>query len=119
MARGGSAKCRFACAVVWAGMRILSLTLTMLLFTACGSKSSNSPAPASPEPTEPAAPAARPTLSGAECEAQGGEVVGDIGDGAVHRPDYVCASGAPPIASISSTPGEAVAVEGSVCCKKQ
>jgi hypothetical protein len=101
-------------------MRILSIALTMLLFTAC-SKSSSAPAPESPAPApvEPAAPAARPSVSAAECTAQGGEVIGDIGDGAVHRPDYVCASGAPPIASISSTAGEAVAVEGSVCCKKQ
>lgn len=97
-------------------MRILSLAFTVLLFAAC-SKSSK-PAE-SPAPVEPAAPAARPTVSSADCEAQGGEVIGDIGDGAVHRPDYVCASGAAPIASVSNTSGEAVAVEGSVCCKKQ
>jgi hypothetical protein len=119
MSSFGSVKCRLRGAVVLAGMRILSLTLTMLLFTACGSKSSSSPAPAAPAPVEPAAPTARPTLSSADCAAQGGEVIGDIGDGAVHRPDYVCASGAPPMASISNTTGEAIAVEGSVCCKKQ
>ncbi len=89
----------------------------MLLFTACSGSSNKSEAE-SPKPTEPT-PSARPNLTTAECEAQGGEVVGDIGDGAVHRPDYVCASGGPPIGSISSTAGEAVAVEGSVCCKKQ
>ena len=98
-------------------MRILSLTLSMLLFTACSGSSSKTE-PEAPKPTEPV-PSTRPTLSSAECEAQGGEVIGDIGDGAVHRPDYVCASGAPPMGSISNTAGEAVAVEGSVCCKKQ
>jgi hypothetical protein len=98
-------------------MHILSLALTMLLLAAC-SKSSSAPAPSSPAPVEPAVPTGRPTVSTADCEAQGGEVIGDIGDGAVHRPDYVCASGAPPMASISSAAGEAIAVEGSVCCKK-
>lgn len=102
-------------------MRILSLTLSLLLFAACGSKSSNSPEPAAPTgdpaPADPAA-ADRPSISAAECEGQGGEVVGDIGDGAVHRADYVCASGSPPVGKIANQPGEAVAIEGSVCCKK-
>jgi hypothetical protein len=101
-------------------MRILSFALAALLFAACGSKSS--PAPETPTTTpDAAAPSARPSISTADCEAQGGEVVGDIGDGAVHRSDYVCASGGPPIGSIANNAaaGEPVAVEGSVCCKKQ
>jgi hypothetical protein len=101
-------------------MRILTLALSALLFTACGSKSSSAPAAETPATSpDPAAPAARPSVSAADCEAQGGEVVGDIGDGAIHRPDYVCPAGEPPIGSISSEPGAAVAVEGSVCCKKK
>ncbi len=101
-------------------MRILTLTLSLLLFTAC-SKSSSNPQPANPAPTEPAvAPDAsgRPGISKTDCESQGGEVVGDIGDGAIHRPDYVCPAGAPPIGSITAQGGEAIAVEGAVCCKK-
>lgn len=54
--------------------------------------------------------AERETMTAEECEAQGGEVVGDIGDGAIHRPDYVCPSGQPPIADVP------LGVEGSVCC---
>ncbi len=54
--------------------------------------------------------AERPTLSAEACEAQGGELVGDIGDGATQRPDYVCPAGAPPVANV------ALGVEGSVCC---
>lgn len=45
-----------------------------------------------------------------ECEARQGTVVGDIGDGAVHRPDYVCPSGEPPIGTVPS------GIEGAVCC---
>jgi hypothetical protein len=59
----------------------------------------------------------RPEMTAAECEAQKGKVVGDIGDGAIHKPDYVCPeSGKPPIGTIKPEPGGAVAVEGSVCC---
>ena len=103
-------------------MRILSFALAALLFAACGSKSSNAPAAETPTTTPDAAePAARPSISTADCEAQGGEVVGDIGDGAVHKPDYVCPSGSPPLGSIANNAaaGEPMAVEGSVCCKKQ
>jgi hypothetical protein len=52
----------------------------------------------------------RPELTTEACEAKGGKVVGDIGDGAVHRPDYKCESGLPPIGRV------ALGVEGSVCC---
>jgi len=58
-------------------------------------------------------------MTAQECEAVGGSVVGDIGDGAIHRPDYLCASGAPPSASIRAAEGQPIAIEGSVCCPKQ
>lgn len=58
----------------------------------------------------------RPTLTADECRSRGGTVVGDIGDGAVHRPDYRCANGEPPIGTIRAETGEPVAVEGAVCC---
>ena len=70
-----------------------------------------------PDQTDDSSPeTSRPTMTDAECTAQGGTVVGDIGDGAIHRPDYRCESGQPPIASIKSAEGEPVAIEGSVCC---
>ncbi|MCZ7684329.1 MAG: hypothetical protein M5U28_38365 [Sandaracinaceae bacterium] len=89
--------------------------LFVLLLAACGSTADDDGAgPAettgeeSPPPDEQTAE--RPSLTAEECEQQGGTVVGDIGDGATHRPDYVCASGRPPIGNV------ALGVEGSVCC---
>lgn len=64
----------------------------------------------------PDAPAERASLTSAECEAKGGTIVGDIGDGAIHRPDYKCEGGQPPLGSIKAEGDAPVAVEGSVCC---
>lgn len=58
----------------------------------------------------------RPELSRAECTERGGVVVGDIGDGAIHDPNYLCSNGEPPIGTIVPQPGEPIAVEGEVCC---
>lgn len=65
---------------------------------------------------EPGTPTDRPELSRAECQAKGGEIVGDIGDGAIHKPDYVCPSGERPTGTIKPAPGEPIAIEGEVCC---
>ncbi|MFV8750411.1 hypothetical protein ACNOYE_07655 [Nannocystaceae bacterium ST9] len=110
-------------------MRIFALAPLFVLLAAC------SPAPSTPPTTtsttgsdpaveEPEADAGgeaggdeRPGLSAAACEEQGGSVVGDIGDGAIHRPEYRCESGQPPIGSIVADPGGPVAIEGAVCCK--
>lgn len=81
---------------------------------------------AQPPPPEPPPQAADPAkeapvrkaLAQEQCEAEGGTVVGDIGDGATHRPDYVCPSGKPPIGNISVPAGGAVPVEGAVCCPR-
>lgn len=88
-----------------------------VLLTACGGSSSSStaePTPAQTEATgsESGAPATadRPTMTDAECTAAGGTVVGDIGDGAIHRPEYRCENGQAPIGTIP------VGIEGSVCC---
>jgi hypothetical protein len=83
-----------------------------------GQEGAEIPAPAaeSPEPAPTDAPTERPSMTSAECQAKGGTVVGDIGDGAIHRPDYRCESGQPPIGTIRSEGGGPVAVEGSVCC---
>jgi hypothetical protein len=52
-----------------------------------------------------------------ECIEEGGVVVGDIGDGATRRDDYLCESnGEPPIANIVPAEGEPIAREGEVCC---
>jgi hypothetical protein len=60
----------------------------------------------------------RKALAQDQCEAQGGSAVGDIGDGATHRPDYVCPSGKPPLGDIAPPPGGPISVEGSVCCPR-
>lgn len=84
-----------------------------LLLAACGGGSTAEEPP--PEastgdeaPPEPSGPEG--AMSVEDCTAQGGTVVGDIGDGAVHRPDYVCPSGQPPIGSVAQ------GIEGSACC---
>jgi hypothetical protein len=100
---------------------LLRSALFLLFFGACGdSEPTTEPPPGEttgeeippPEETPPEETPAgeRPTMTGEECESQGGTVVGDIGDGAVHRPDYVCPNGSPPIGTVP------VGIEGSVCC---
>ncbi len=87
----------------------------LLLLGGCAKKTA--PAGDAAPPSDAPPPAAeRETLSAAACTEKGGQVIGDIGDGAIHRPDYRCASGLPPIADIRPSEGEPVAVEGSVCC---
>lgn len=52
-----------------------------------------------------------------ECVQQGGTIVGDIGNGAIFRDDYICESnGEPPIAVVIPGAGEPIAFEGEVCC---
>lgn len=104
--------------------------LTFLGMVACGGSQSSPEAPSGGEapPQSAAEPSggedapdgapARPSLTAEACEASGGTVVGDIGDGAIHRADYRCPSGAPPSGSIQAPEGGPVAIEGSVCCPK-
>ena len=73
--------------------------------------------PTAEVPPEGSAPS-RQELTAEECEKNGGTVVGDIGDGATQRPDYRCASGAPPSGSIRAAAGGPMGVEGSVCCPR-
>lgn len=101
-----------------------TLLAALALFTVgCAKTGTDGPAPA---PTgeapadasagSPDAPAERPALTDAECQAKGGTVVGDIGDGAIHKPDYKCEGGQPPLGSIRAEGDAPVAIEGSVCC---
>jgi len=101
----------------WTTLAGLGLLLTLGCKT---DKATETPTPApaadpgAPPPADPAAE--RPTLTNAECQAKGGAVVGDIGDGAIHRPEYRCENGQPPLGSIRAEGEEPVAIEGSVCC---
>jgi hypothetical protein len=65
---------------------------------------------------EPPPSTKRSTLTRAECEAKGGRIVGDIGDGAIHHPDYTCENGQPPIGNIRPEEGEPIPTEDEVCC---
>lgn len=60
----------------------------------------------------------REQITRQECTDQGGSVVGDIGNGAIHEADYVCENnGLPPIATINQeASGGLIAIEGEVCC---
>lgn len=93
---------------------IQSAVMGLLLMTGCSSKPGVDPGSA--VPPAPSSDAGRPSMTTAECEAKSGHVVGDIGDGAIHRPDYTCEGGQPPIGTIRPAGDEPIAVEGSVCC---
>jgi hypothetical protein len=88
----------------------------LLLMTGCAKQAGDAKPPPSSENQPPAPVSERPALTTAECEAKNGQIVGDIGDGAIHRPDYTCANGQPPLGSITPAEGGPVATEGSVCC---
>ncbi len=101
-----------------AQLRILPLLVcTFAALAACGTTPSpdavdgepTTTASASAEAPVDAPPAVR-EMSAEDCTAKGGELVGDIGDGAIHRPEYRCKSGSPPIGRVP------LGIEGSVCC---
>lgn len=102
-------------------MRTAALTLALTL-AACATPPSIPPesesGPGEDGPEVDVGTRERPQLTAAECEAQGGTVVGDIGDGAIHRPDYRCPdSGEAPLGSIVAEGEGPVAIEGAVCCR--
>jgi len=56
-------------------------------------------------------------ISRQECIDQGGDVVGDIGNGAIFQPDYLCATNdEAPSDTVVAQDGELIAIEGEVCC---
>lgn len=104
-------------------MKLFGLALVAFVAACTSSQppaaSAPAPASASAEPTSAPSPSdAGGPLTAAQCKAAGGEVVGDIGDGAIHRPGYKCpSSGKPPVGHIAAEPGGPMAIEGAVCCK--
>ena len=100
--------------------RCVNLAILMgLLATGCATKAPTDPTGDAAPPAKEApasADAGRPSMTAAECEASGGRVVGDIGDGAMDRADYTCEGGKAPTGSVRPAEGEPVAVEGAVCC---
>ncbi|MFT6099921.1 MAG: hypothetical protein ACJAYF_002471 [Arenicella sp.] len=55
-------------------------------------------------------------MTAQECLKAGGLVVGDVGDGRVHRAGYLCDNGEVPLGTIVPTQGQPTATEGAVCC---
>jgi hypothetical protein len=102
--------------------RTVGTALLALALTACAGSPAPSTGPAEPAPTQGPAPdeaaPSRPSISAEECQSKGGTVVGDIGDGATRRADYVCPSGGAPIGNVAPPAGGPIAIEGNVCCPK-
>jgi hypothetical protein len=93
---------------------VIGLASLLVWWMGCGSPPAAPPRAPAPEATEPD----RHDLTSQQCEAQGGEVVGDIGDGATHRPGYLCPGGKPPTGNIAAPASGPMPVEGSVCCPR-
>ena len=92
---------------------------TLVLLIGCGGSTPPPSEPLTSVPSsEPTPSSGRASLDAEQCERQGGKVVGDIGDGATQRPDYVCPNGGKPFGNIAPPSGGPIAVEGSVCCPK-
>lgn len=98
-------------------LRALPLLLAISASSACQVKTPPAAEPGGPtakgtgKPAEPdAKPAPRPVLTEDQCKAEGGAVVGDIGDGATHRDDYLCEGTKAPLGNVR------IGIEGSVCC---
>lgn len=97
----------------------MNLPTHLALFTALATMSAFGCADSSPEESsdkrsedanDEYVGAGRPVITEEECKTQG-TVVGDRGDGAVHKASYRCANGKEPIASVEW------GREGAVCCQ--
>lgn len=88
-----------------AASRYLFVATSLCLFASC----STEPTPLPDDSDQ------RPLVSAQQCQAKGGYVVGDIGDGRVHRDDFLCPNDQPPIGTIQAEQGKR-SIEGAVCC---
>ena len=89
-----------------------SHTIRWMFAVACAGCIQSPPGSPTDDPLEPK------TLSPEECKARDGTIVGDTGDGATHRPDYVCTSGKAPLGDIVLANNEPFGIEGAVCCPR-
>ncbi len=90
------------------------LFILLLSLTACAAQVADQPRAVSTSPGLGATPGM--PMSVEECDAAGGRVVGDIGDGRVYRSGYLCDNGEAPLGTISYRDGEPIATDGAVCC---
>jgi len=102
----------------------IGLASLLVCWMGCSSPPAAAPRAPAPAPTENQATendpkeTGRQELTSEQCQAQGGDVVGDIGDGATRRPDYVCPGGKPPTGNIAAPQSGPMPVEGAVCCPR-
>lgn len=98
----------------------IALLIAGLCLVACGGSRSSPRATegAQSPPVAPSPDPTRPELTAEACEAGGGTIVADIGDGAIHREGYRCPKGSKPLGAIRAPEGGPIAVEGSVCCPR-
>lgn len=94
-------------------MRFILIVITLGL-AACTPKGVGTPVA---EPELPGLGSKHSTqMTAQECVNAGGVVVGDIGDGRIHRTGYLCENGEAPLGTIVPIQGQPMAVEGAVCC---
>lgn len=93
-------------------MKTLWITLFIFLLATCSQSRSDDTNPGLPGANH----ADRKTLTEEECSSKNGKIMGDPGDGRIHRPNYICPSGKPPLGSVRYETGDMIPVEGSVCC---
>lgn len=92
-------------------LALMSLALIVLFIKACANNSTVTKTTDDAKKSQPL----YPLMSAKECSDVGGELVGDIGDGRIHKADYLCNNGTAPIGTIY-TQDEPVMTEGAVCC---
>ncbi len=93
-------------------LSILILCIILPMASSCSSIGQQAQAP---EVKEAFAPS-RPALYRQDCLDAGANIIGDIGDGRIHRQDYLCPNNQPPLGTIIYSDGEAMPIEGEVCC---
>jgi len=96
--------------------RITALVLLILL-TSCAVPTSEVSQPNNELlDSMPGSGAVRSGITLEQCRKEGGSVIGDIGDGRIHKVDFLCDSGDKPLGYIVYRANEPIPSEGAVCC---
>ncbi|MEO0997279.1 MAG: hypothetical protein AAFX58_07150 [Pseudomonadota bacterium] len=96
--------------------RILTTVVIAAALCACAPPANDNEPATFPVDADAGNAGQRSALTPAQCNEQGGRIVGDIGDGRIHRPDYRCDSGDPPLGVIRYDGSGPRPIEGAVCC---
>jgi hypothetical protein len=97
-------------------MRFITILMLIVIISlsSCASKSPKVEVTIDQNTFEPTSE--RVSMTRQHCQAIGGIEVGDIGDGRIHHPDYLCANSRQPLGVIKAELSAPRAIEGSVCC---